>query len=78
MSPKFKVGDKVVRISFEVDYRYIPSQMYGEGEAFVISDITFYPDENVYWGPNHHKDGCFEHELELESVYNSKLYNSLK
>lgn len=77
MTPKFKIGDRVVRIRFDEEYRYIPSAMIGEGEAFIITDMDIYPDDIVYWSQWGNKSGVYEYELELESVYNSKLYKAI-
>lgn len=75
---KFKVGDKVVRISTDSTAR-ITSKMFDVGDSFIIRDITSGPT-CWDWGPGEfpQRHGVIEEELELESVYNSKLYKALK
>lgn len=72
---KFKVGDKVVRIKRnEETFGGLTNVEYDVGDSFVITDIA---DHGVIWGEMK-PYGMFQEELELESVYNSKLYKALK
>lgn len=72
MTPKFKIGDRVVRISTESLHR-VNSDYYDEGDVFTITEIAPW---GVIWGDKQY--GVDPEELEHESVYNSKLYNTIK
>lgn len=77
---KFKVGDKVVRISTESTYR-LTNKDFDEGDFFVVETIRDFGSGDLWVYPDYGETGKLgvrESELELESVYNSKLYKALK
>lgn len=75
--PKFKIGDRVVRISMKSIYRLTNFEVL-EGNSFIVNDVVESLDGKTYYYQPFRKKAVPEEELELESVYNSKLYNSLK